>query len=100
GLISLLKYIPVEELYVTRQPIGDRGYQYFLRNIQRTPIPICRGKKFNEGVVEIEVLAPDDARKTMKVANDDSLVLLLTYGKQKVLLTGDIEFGAEKKLAG
>src|SRR4029079_17543861 len=71
-----------------------------LRNIQRTPIPICRGKKFNEGVVEIKVLAPDDARKTTKVANDDSLVLLLTYGKQKILLTGDIEFGAEKKLAG
>jgi competence protein ComEC len=99
GLISLLKYIPVEELYVTRQPLGDRGYQYFLRNINRTPTPICLGKRFNEGPVQLEVLAPDDAAKTMKVANDDSLVLLVKYGNSSILLTGDIESEAENKLA-
>jgi competence protein ComEC len=79
--------------------LGDRGYQYFLRNINRSPVPICQGKKIIQGQVLVEVLAPDDAKKTMKVANDDSLVLLLKYGQQRILLTGDIELEAEKKVA-
>jgi competence protein ComEC len=99
GLITVLRYIPVQELYVSRQPFGDRGYQYFLRSIAKSPAPICRGKSFNQGGVHLEVLAPGDSNKTRRVANDDSLVLLLQYADRRVLLTGDVESEAEAGLS-
>jgi competence protein ComEC len=98
GLISLMRYIPVKELCVTRQPVGARNYQYFLRSIHRAPIPISRGKKYERSGVNLEVLFPDDSRKTNDVGNDDSLVLLISYRGKRILLTGDVEMDAERNL--
>jgi len=99
GLITVLRYMPVNDLYVTRQPFEDRGYQYFLRTVAKSPIPICRGRSFRQGDVRLDVLAPEDSKKTRKVANDDSLVLLLQFQNRRLLLTGDVEVEAEARLA-
>ena len=99
GLISLMRYIPVDEFYVTREPVGERNYQQFLRRINRAPTRISQGHKFEQAGVKLEVLAPDDANRTLRVKNDDSLVLLVRYCGRSILLTGDIEKKGEEALA-
>ncbi len=98
GLFSVFKYLPVRELYVSRKPLGDIGYQGLMRQVQAFPRSVKAGDRFYQAGVFIEVLAPEDTKKTMKVANDDSLVLLLKYHGKRVLLTGDAEKRTEDKL--
>ena len=43
------------------------------------------------GLVQLEVLWPQPALPEGIAANDTSLVLRLSYGDQRALLTGDIE---------
>ncbi len=99
GLVSLIRYIPVEEFYVTRQPVGAMNYQSFLRNANRTPIAVSQGKTYQQAGVKLEVLSPQDSRKTNRVANDDSLVLLIEYRGKRILLTGDVELEAEERVS-
>lgn len=99
GLISLMRYFPVKELYVTRQPVGTFGYQHFLRSINRGASAISRGTSFQQAGVRLEVLSPDDSNKRNRVANDDSLVLLIHYRGRRILLTGDVEMNAEEVLS-
>lgn len=49
--------------------------------------------KYKLGNAEIEIVAVGDP-----AVNNDSLVILVTYGKHKFLFTGDMEFNMEKKL--
>ncbi|MCI0416627.1 DNA internalization-related competence protein ComEC/Rec2 [bacterium] len=100
GLVSLMRYIPVDEFYVTREPVGEKGYQQFLRNINRAPIRISQGHEFKQAGVLLRVLAPGDSNRTLRVKNDDSLVLLVEYRNKKILLTGDIEMEGEEILSG
>lgn len=61
--------------------------------------PLRRGDRLSIGGVEVTALAP--AREEAAGANarnDDSLVLLLEYGRHRILLTGDIEAGVEREL--
>ncbi len=99
GLASVFKYIPVDEFYVTREPVGETGYQRLIQHIALTPRPIFKGKKFNQGNVVLNVLAPADTQKTLRVANDDSLVLLIEHKGYRVLLTGDMESRTELQIA-
>jgi competence protein ComEC len=98
GLISLSRYIRSDLFYCTRRPIADPDFQKLLRSSAVRVQGIHRGMLFKQGDVSIRVLAPDDRRYTRKVANDDSLVLLLSYGKHKVLLAGDAEKNTEENL--
>lgn len=98
GLISLMKYVPVRELYVSRKPVGDRGYQRFVRSIPLDPRSAYRGMIFRQGEVVLRVLAPDDSGYTRSVANDDSLVILVDYAGKRLLLPGDAEKPTEDKL--
>jgi competence protein ComEC len=98
GLASLMKYIPISEFYVTRRPVGERGYQHFIRRINRSPMPVAVGREFQQAGVHLKVLAPEDSRKTMRVANDDSLVLLIQYKGKRILLTGDMELEEEENI--
>jgi competence protein ComEC len=98
GLVSLMRYIPVDEFYITREPVGESSYQQFLRKINRAPVRISHGRRFEQGGVKLEVLSPDDSNRTLRVKNDDSLVLLVQYRGKSVLLTGDIEARGEQIL--
>ena len=96
GLISLMMYIPAQEFYITREPVGEPGYRNFLRTVNRAPKRIARGYKFLQSGVALTVIAPADAAKTSRVRNDDSLVLLLEYQGTRILLTGDVEKNGEE----
>ncbi len=52
----------------------------------------------NVGDVEIEVLWPPPDANLRLTANDTSIVLRITYGGRRVLLTGDVEQAAQRLL--
>jgi competence protein ComEC len=61
--------------------------------------PLTAGQRFWFGGAEVEVLAPAaDYQASDAAANNDSLVLRLTYGRHSFLLTGDIDRQVEREL--
>jgi len=62
-------------------------------------VPLAAGARFDLDGVRVEVLAPEPGRgPNAPPRNDDSLVLRLSYGRHSLLLTGDIEAPAERRL--
>jgi competence protein ComEC len=58
------------------------------------------GSAWSWGEVKIRALAPSpEQRWRGRPTNNDSLILLLSYGKRKILLTGDAERGVGDRLA-
>lgn len=98
GLVSMMRYIPVDQFYVSRLPYGDAGFRHVVSNVTVSPAGIHAGAAFHQGGVDIEVLAPGDSIHTSHVANDDSLVLLLRFEGKNILLTGDAEVPTEQVL--
>lgn len=71
----------------------DRGTQATLAHLLGRRIPlvqIMRGVRLEEGEVQMEVLHPP-VRGLEGTENSRSLVLLITYLGQRILLTGDLE---------
>jgi competence protein ComEC len=98
GLTTLLKYVPAGEFYVSRKPLADAGFQRLVRALPLPIRSICKGQEFRQGDVRISVLAPSDARNSLHVRNDDSLVLLVSYAGKNILLPGDAEKATEDSL--
>ncbi len=94
GLAEVLQVIPVKILYLP--PYSDsRDYDLFLHNIKllksirKSPLD---GKELRFGrYLKGKVLFDPDADSE----NDRSLVLALNYGKNSLLLTGDLSFEGE-----
>lgn len=57
-----------------------------------------RGSAVTDGKAALTCLAPDGDHLTGE-RNEDSMVLMLSYGKFRMLFTGDLENEAEKRLA-
>jgi len=82
GLAILQKSIAIDELFYNSSKDKERH--------------LClQGKSFNWQGLTFEILWPE---KPVAKENDDSCVLLVSDGKHKVLLTGDISKKTEKKL--
>ncbi len=62
-------------------------------------VPVRAGRSFRFGEARIEVLAPEaDYEAHATPRNDDSLVVGISFGRHRFLLTGDIERRAEEAL--
>jgi competence protein ComEC len=105
GLVSTVPAIEVGELWDTGQG-EDHGagpsYAALLRGVRRRGIPVRRpdtlcGKHRMGGAI-VEVLAPCPAFAPDESANDNSLVLRISYGARAALLVGDAEAAAERTL--
>ncbi|MDO4988587.1 MAG: MBL fold metallo-hydrolase [Synergistes sp.] len=74
---------------------GSRTQRDYYRDVAAKKIPFgkpSRGYKKNMGDVKIEVLAPSKLMKgTHSDANNNSIVMLVTYGKISFLMCGDME---------
>ena len=86
------------------EPVPDAGYLGFLGAVEQDGAqwrPARRGDRLTLDGVTIEVLSPDSAWATQQVdINEQSVVLLVTYGATRILLTGDAGAPTEAHLAG
>ncbi len=102
GLFSIIDNFKVKQIWHGNVAKNSQLFSRFIEkckihNIQITKIH--QGFRKNINGVEIRVLNPP--RKTTidyKELNNDSLVIMLTYRENKILLTGDIGAEVEKKL--
>jgi competence protein ComEC len=100
GLPAVLENFQVRELWLGRD-IEIAAYRNLLDVARRRGTHVRhmkQGDSFNRANVAGTVLWPDDARESRSAKNDDSLVMRLTDGSQSMLLAGDIERPAERKI--
>ena len=86
------------------QPVPDAGYLGFLGAVESDGAewrPARRGDRLELDGVTIEVVSPDSAWAASQTdINEESVVLLVTYGTTRLLLTGDAGIPTESRLAG
>jgi competence protein ComEC len=101
GLLAILENFHPAELWTGTQPangvwleLENRARELGVRVVARRA-----GEQWNWGGAAISVLAPMHDQPRDKVPhNNDSLVLQLSYGAHRFLLTGDIERSVENEL--
>ncbi len=96
GLISVLESsIPVEAV-IEGVPGATVLYNAFLTAAQNkgiTPTRVSAGQSYTWGAFQVAVLNPQNPPRN--VTNEDSVVLLITYGNNRFLFTGDSGLPAE-----
>lgn len=104
GLLSILKEVPVGEVVETRSSYSTPPYERLLRLIQKKRIryrqvsATSRGETF--GGAQFKFLGPRrEYAETLSDANNNSLVVKVTYGSVSILFAGDIEQEAETDLS-
>ena len=104
GLPAVLDAFDPPYVLEPGQPVPDAGYLDFLGAVERDGAqwrPARRGDKLELDGVAIEVLSPDSAWVTSQTdINEESVVLLVTYGSARLLLAGDAGLPTEAHLAG
>jgi competence protein ComEC len=106
GLSSALSAVEVGEFWDSGQGEAEGAgpvYGALLRDLRARGIPILRpselcGRPRMRGAARIEVLGPCPGFVPHRDANDNSLVLRISYGRRAVLLTGDAEHLEEVEL--
>ncbi len=99
GLNDVAQNFRVRGAFVARMPSDDPEYSRFAHTVAATKTPvevIQAGDVMDFGSVEAIVLWPAAVANTNAPSrNNDSVVLRLQFGERAILLTGDIENGAE-----
>lgn len=100
GLHSVLQNFRVGQLWVGRDQ-DKPEFKSLIAEAHSLKIPVIHktaGDKFNWGGAADQVLWPQDWHAILAPSNTDSLVMHITDGEHKFLLTGDIERDVESKL--
>jgi competence protein ComEC len=106
GLASALRGVEVGEFWDSGQGESEGAgpaYAALLRELRARSVPILRprelcGRPRSFGAATVEVLGPCPDFVPRRDANDNSLVLRITFGARAVLLTGDAEHEEEAEL--
>lgn len=100
GLIPVLQSFAVKQILADGQIHTSRTYEDLLHLIDRKNIPFRLARAGDKveiaGLDEVQILGPDEP--FLPGLNNNSVVLRLRYGSVTVLLTGDIEREAEKRI--
>src|SRR5919201_3796549 len=103
GFAEVLRCFDVGAAITGVIPRSDDQFELFRRATAEARVPLRtlrRGDGFELEGVRVEALAPfGDALEAERSGNNESLVLLLSYGARRFLLTGDIEREVEARLA-
>lgn len=104
GLPAVLRRIPAVTVLEPAMPAADPGYAAFLDWVSTEGQgwrPARRGERFTLDGVEFEILHPDTTWGWWGMdLNENSLVVRVTWGAFRALLTGDAGLPAESALAG
>lgn len=101
GLADIVRDFRVRAAFCARAPASDPEFARLTEALARAGVPleeVARGDRLRFGRVEADVLWPHAAPPGAPSANDDSVVLRLTYGGRSFLLTGDVEARSERAL--
>ncbi len=102
GAPFLMRNFAVAEVWEGLAPRRDRGYEVLDRALRAARVlrrAVARGDSFDWDGVRIAVLGPRGHSPPPFTQNDDSVVLMLTFGRVSLLLAGDAEASAEARLA-
>ncbi len=100
GLFAVLENFRVAELWVGHD-VASAAYKRLLETARRRGtrvIHLQAGDSISWGGMRGTVLWPDTNAEVSQATNDDSLVLRFDFGKQSLLLSGDIEKPVEHAL--
>jgi competence protein ComEC len=104
GLPAVLEAFDPALVLEPGQPVPDAGYLGFLGAVESDGAewrPARSGDRLELDGVTIDVLSPDSVWAVGQVdVNEQSVVLLVTYGATRLLLTGDAGGPTEAHLAG
>ncbi|MGH3144716.1 MAG: ComEC/Rec2 family competence protein [Rubrobacter sp.] len=104
GFLDVFDSFEVETVYTSGDPKGTLTYNTFLRGVrdEGSRLEVVRaGRQMDWAGVQADVIAPPTEAEGgfFSETNDNSVVILLTYGTARVLLTGDVEAKAEEYMA-
>ena len=98
GAEEVMEEIKVKEIHVSPNSWEKSVMEDIIAHIKKEKIPLkekIADEKWRVGDAYFEYLSPTD---TQYDGNNDSLVLLVSFGKYKILLTGDLEEDGEMQL--
>lgn len=98
GLVDLARWVPVEEVWMGPGWEGDECADNLLENRSLRRRQLAQGQTASLGRWRFEVLHPPAEERGGR--NERSLVLLAEAAGRRLLLTGDVEAGAERRLVG
>lgn len=102
GLTAVFENFRVDELWVGHD-VHSGAYEHLVALARAQGTKIIHWKQndvIEWGGVHGSVLWPDRDDEVRAAGNNDSLVLRFVFGRESVLLTGDIERPVEKRLSG
>jgi len=102
GLSDVLRNFDVKAVLLGKESPGHEDFELLRNEAIRSDLKLTtltRGDTFEVGGVNLEVLNPKGENIDGESSNDDSVVIRLTYGSKRFLLTGDIEKETERELA-
>ncbi|HEX9611392.1 MAG TPA: DNA internalization-related competence protein ComEC/Rec2 [Gemmatimonadales bacterium] len=104
GLPAVLEAFPPKLVLEPGEPLGDASYLGFLAAVQASGATWQRvrtGDRIDVDGVTLHVLSPDSAWAVQTMdPNEESVVLLVQYGRSRVVFTGDAGVPVEGRLAG
>ncbi len=102
GLIDVANNFSIGTAYFGRTPFQDPEFEKFKTTLERKSITstiVSRGDVINFGEAKVEVLYPNPDNSFQAISdNNHSIVLRISLGNRKFLLTGDIEKETETLL--
>lgn len=102
GFAALIEDFHPGEIWTGLLPTGSADWLAIAQAARKagTRIKTLReGDRFQAGAVQFDILAPlADRTPGTEAHNNDSLVMLVTYGRRRFLLTGDTELPVERRL--
>ncbi len=102
GILTLLKEIKTEKVIISKQGENSQNYENFKEIVKEKRVKVIIVKQADmltiENNLSLQILWPQEEQISENVLNNNSLVAKLNYKNFSILLTGDIEEIAEKKI--
>ncbi len=99
GLSALIDNFSPGEIWTGAMPAEEADWQKLARQKGIRVKGLTEGQRFRAAGVEFTILSPSpDRAPSPRAHNNDSLAMLVSYGRRAFLLTGDLEAGVERRL--
>ena len=102
GIFSVLESIKVKEVIICKQGEDSENYQKLKELVNKKKIKVRVVEKGNNILIDkdvnLKILWPTEEYVTQNILNNNSIVAKLEYKTFSMLLTGDIEEIAERKI--